>query len=380
MPNDKQRDRNQIVVNLGDGPSGKKAKKALQRAAKAVGKSLSAWVKETLLGVHTTSTSPALSSDGLSLEEWLRTVLESACPPTRITIAQITRGVLGATVHTEYLKPGDNPRDADIAALVRILVASAQRDCDHVVRKPCTYTVAAPFHGGDVGRRYPITLAPRPIGATPTSANAPATRFTTGMREIDRALGGGLARGASLLLVGPRGVGKSTLLSQIADALAAHGNVLYAATEVPTTEVVEAARRIEVTNERVHVLGCEGDTEVRAICDRARVLRAVAVVVDSIHTTRFEGSAGDYGSVAQVRAVASHLVDFAHREGVTVIAVGHLTQDGNVAGGRIVERTFDAVARLESDSDDPDRRSLSIPAVARLAMARGRLVDAPCDV
>ena len=173
----------------------------------------------------------------------------------------------------------------------------------------------------------------------------PQKRISAGMSELDRVLGGGLIRGMVVLLGGDPGIGKSTLLLQAADTLAADGVVLYVSGEESASQIKMRADRLGMKND-IDVL-CE--TDLDQIIDEATNTRCNVLIVDSIQTIISEESAGAPASVSQVRAATARLTRYAKETGVIVLIVGHVTKDGNIAGPRVLEHIVDTVLYFEGD-------------------------------
>jgi DNA repair protein RadA/Sms len=173
----------------------------------------------------------------------------------------------------------------------------------------------------------------------------PQKRISAGMSELDRVLGGGLIRGMVVLLGGDPGIGKSTLLLQAADTLAADGVVLYVSGEESASQIKMRADRLGMKND-IDVL-CE--TDLDQIIDEATNTRCSVLIVDSIQTIISEESAGAPASVSQVRAATARLTRYAKETGVIVLIVGHVTKDGNIAGPRVLEHIVDTVLYFEGD-------------------------------
>jgi DNA repair protein RadA/Sms len=190
---------------------------------------------------------------------------------------------------------------------------------------------------------------PSPEAVTLADVAAPAVpRTPTGLAEVDRVLGGGLVAGSLVLVGGEPGVGKSTLLLQVAAGVAvASGSVLYATGEESAAQVRLRASRLGL------VAGPAGmATEVLAtgdvgtIAEHARATRPALVVVDSIQTMTVDELEGPAGSVGQVRESALRLMDLAKGESIAVILVGHVTKEGSIAGPKTLEHLVDAVLEL----------------------------------
>ncbi len=208
--------------------------------------------------------------------------------------------------------------------------------------------------GARAGSTLPFAAEPLSLGSLRASR---VERQPTGIGEVDRMLGGGFVPGSVLLLGGEPGIGKSTLVLQLAGALAATGsadaseaNVLYASAE-------ESASQLHLRAERLGLIGGPADgalsvlagTEVAAIVSAASARPPALLVVDSIQTVAVDGLDGPPGSVGQVRESAVQLGAFAREYGVPVLLVGHVTKDGALAGPRTLEHLVDAVLMLEGD-------------------------------
>lgn len=172
-------------------------------------------------------------------------------------------------------------------------------------------------------------------------------RFSSGDDEVDRVLGGGWVAGSAVLLTGEPGIGKSTLLLQLAQQAAAGGHyVLYVSGEESTAQVRLRADRLGVGH------GMRITRETRAATIAAHLLDAVPalVIVDSIQTLVAEDGAVP-GSLAQVRDATAMLVEAAKVSGSTLVLIGHVTKQGTVAGPKVIEHVVDATLALESAAD-----------------------------
>jgi len=191
---------------------------------------------------------------------------------------------------------------------------------------------------------------PAPVSLS-APAERPAERMPTGMGELDRVLGGGIVPGSLLLIGGEPGVGKSTLLLQVAGGVAAGaGAVLYATGEESAAQVRLRAARLGLgAGPAADAVAVLATSEVGAIVDAARSARPSLVVVDSIQTMTVDELDGPAGSVGQVRESALRLMELAKGEGIAVVLVGHVTKDGSIAGPRTLEHLVDAVIDLGGD-------------------------------
>ncbi len=173
-------------------------------------------------------------------------------------------------------------------------------------------------------------------------------RRPTDVAEFDRVVGGGLVGGSVVLVGGEPGVGKSTLLLQLADGLAARESVLLASAEESAVQVALRSERLGLSSEGVHILS-EGSVE--SLLSHADQLNPALLVVDSIQTVTTEDTDGNAGGLAQVRESAARFIEYAKRTGTAVILVGHVTKDGSIAGPKILEHMVDVVLYLEGEAD-----------------------------
>lgn len=174
-------------------------------------------------------------------------------------------------------------------------------------------------------------------------------RAPVGIDEFDRVIGGGLVPGAGILLGGEPGVGKSTLLLQVAGSLADRGGtVLVVSAEESVGQVGLRASRLGISNDAI-LLSSERDVD--AIIEAGRSVKPDLLVVDSIQTIAAREIGGAPGGVAQVRESAARLVHFSKESGVPVVLIGHVTKDGGIAGPKLVEHTVDVVLYLEGDPE-----------------------------
>jgi DNA repair protein RadA/Sms len=172
------------------------------------------------------------------------------------------------------------------------------------------------------------------------------TRVSTCNAELDRVLGGGLVQGSVTLLGGDPGVGKSTLLMQVASELSAGRRVLYVSGEESVRQLKLRANRLDVRQDKLLVLA---ENSVESILGKCETIQPNVLVIDSIQTMVSEESASAPGSVSQVRQSAAALIRFAKMSETSVFLVGHVTKDGSLAGPRVLEHMVDTVLNFEGD-------------------------------
>ena len=192
---------------------------------------------------------------------------------------------------------------------------------------------------GGARNQGPVSLAEVSLEST--------ERTSTGMRELDRVLGGGIVPGSLLLVGGDPGIGKSTLLLQLARAFAAGGRkVLYVSGEESEQQIRLRAERLGNVPENLMLL-CETDLE--QVLETAARLSPDALIADSIQTLSRADLEGGPGTVTQVRECGLALLHYAKASKTAVFLVGHVTKDGAVAGPRVLEHMVDAVLYLEGE-------------------------------
>lgn len=171
-------------------------------------------------------------------------------------------------------------------------------------------------------------------------------RYSTGMKELDSVLGGGIVPASLILCGGDPGIGKSTLLLQLAGNVAKQGTVVYASAEESAQQVKLRADRLGVTSDGLLMLA---ETELNKILFEVERIKPKLVIVDSVQTVFLEELSGAQGSVSQVRECTARLMRFAKSSGVSVILVGHVTKDGAIAGPKVLEHLVDTVLYFEGE-------------------------------
>jgi DNA repair protein RadA/Sms len=189
----------------------------------------------------------------------------------------------------------------------------------------------------------PVSSAARPIGDVDVEA---ARAVPTGVGELDRVLGGGLVPGAVVLLAGEPGVGKSTLLLEVAARFAERGRALYVTGEESTAQVRLRADRIGALRDELLIAA---ETDLAAVLGHIDQVSPSVLVVDSVQTVASAEVDGSPGNVSQVREVAAALIRVAKERGIATVLVGHVTKDGSIAGPRLLEHLVDVVLHFEGD-------------------------------
>ena len=173
-------------------------------------------------------------------------------------------------------------------------------------------------------------------------------RFSSGFRELDRVLGGGIVPGSAILIGGHPGAGKSTLLLQTMCQLAARMPTLYVTGEESLQQVAMRAGRLNLPTDKLRIVS---ETSVEQICNLAQQEKPAIMVIDSIQVMHVADVSSAPGSVSQVREGAAQLTRFAKQHQVAIFMVGHVTKDGTLAGPKVLEHCVDCSVLLEGDGD-----------------------------
>ena len=214
---------------------------------------------------------------------------------------------------------------------------------------------------------------PAAVGGGPEAADIGdvlddlGARHETGFSEFDRVIGGGIVPGAVILLGGDPGVGKSTLLSQVAASIPETLPVCYATGEESLRQVAHRSDRLGLGRDGLKILA---DTSLDNVLEQTRKLSARVLVIDSIQTMATAAVASAPGSVSQLRECVGAIVKFAKQTETAVFVIGHVTKDGSIAGPRVVEHMVDTVLYFESD---PSSRYTLIRSVKNRFGASGEM-------
>ncbi|MBC8366763.1 DNA repair protein RadA [bacterium] len=187
-------------------------------------------------------------------------------------------------------------------------------------------------------------MDPVPLSEVPAES---ATRGSSGVDELDRVLGGGFVPGSVVLVGGDPGIGKSTLLLQVASALAARGEtVLYVSGEESPGQVRLRAERLDALEAKILFLA---STDLDELREASLNLKPALVIVDSVQTMADTAQEGAPGGVSQLRHVTARLSALAKDRGFPLVLIGHVTKDGQIAGPRMLEHMVDAVLYFEGE-------------------------------
>lgn len=204
--------------------------------------------------------------------------------------------------------------------------------------------VEKPIAAGKVKAGH--TGAIRPAQKLCELSGSDEIRFSTGMGELDRVLGGGAVAGSLVLVGGAPGIGKSTLLLQICNSLCADKTVLYVSGEESERQIKMRATRLGVAPERLFVLS---ETRLSDIFESVEATKPDILIVDSIQTLYNENNDSLPGSVSQVKDCTMTMMQLSKTDGITVFVVGHINKDGNIAGPKVLEHMVDCVLYFEGD-------------------------------
>ena len=171
-------------------------------------------------------------------------------------------------------------------------------------------------------------------------------RWTTGISELDRVLGGGLVKGSLVLIGGDPGIGKSTLLLQICGHMGNEHTILYVSGEESERQLSLRAKRLGVNAENLFISSCNScESIIRAVCEN----KPEAVIIDSIQTITSDALSSSAGSIVQVRECTGAFMKMAKSEEIPVFIVSHVNKDGGIAGPKIMEHIVDTVLYFEGD-------------------------------
>jgi DNA repair protein RadA/Sms len=175
-------------------------------------------------------------------------------------------------------------------------------------------------------------------------------RITTGIKEFDRVVGGGIVKGSVILVGGDPGIGKSTLLLQISEKIATqYDKILYITGEESLKQIKLRAERLKINPNRIEILT---ETNLDLILEVLKQDVPYMTVIDSIQTTYSQNMESTPGSISQIRECASALIGFAKQSGSPVFLVGHVTKDGSIAGPKVLEHMVDTVLYFEGEKSN----------------------------
>ena len=192
-----------------------------------------------------------------------------------------------------------------------------------------------------------VGRAPRPKTLAEVDSGS-EIRFSTGMGELDRVLGGGAVEGSLVLVGGAPGIGKSTLLLQICACLCAQRKVLYVSGEESERQLKMRATRLGVASENLYVLS---ETRLSDLLEAVDALKPDILIADSIQTLYNEENESSPGSVSQVKDCTMTMMQLSKSQGLTVFVVGHINKEGSIAGPKVLEHMVDCVLYFEGEQN-----------------------------
>jgi len=177
--------------------------------------------------------------------------------------------------------------------------------------------------------------------------NKSSQRLETKIKEFDRVVGKGIALGSVILLGGEPGIGKSTLILQIAEKIASsQGKILYISGEESAEQVADRLKRLKLKSKNIEF---SGETEIETILSTIKKEQPKLVIIDSIQTIYFEDLPSEPGTTNQIKVCTNKLIELAKKEDIAIIIIGHITKSGKVAGPKTLEHLVDVVLYLEGD-------------------------------
>ncbi|MCD4761507.1 DNA repair protein RadA [bacterium] len=194
--------------------------------------------------------------------------------------------------------------------------------------------------------RTDVKVSPAKIVDLGRLSKSPERRILVGIDELDRVLGGGLVPGSLVLLAGEPGIGKSTLISQLANSLRSKSKTIYVSGEESALQIRNRFNRLGCDLKRVLFIG---ETNIEKIAAAAKEAKPALLIVDSVQTVYTSTVTSEAGSINQIRASTVSFLQLAKENNITIILTGHITKDGQVAGPKSLEHIVDTVIYLESE-------------------------------
>ncbi|MFA5657861.1 MAG: DNA repair protein RadA [Oscillospiraceae bacterium] len=194
--------------------------------------------------------------------------------------------------------------------------------------------------------RKAVDLSPHIYELSEVDTETDDIRYSTGVGELDRVLGGGLVKGSLVLLGGEPGIGKSTLLLQICNYFGKKHSILYISGEESVRQIKFRATRLKVYTENLYLTA---QTDAEAICDTISLKKPDIVIIDSIQTMSISQLSSSPGSITQVRECTNLFMRTAKVEEIPIFIVGHVNKDGAIAGPKVMEHIVDAVLYFEGE-------------------------------
>ncbi len=192
-----------------------------------------------------------------------------------------------------------------------------------------------------------IKISPSEIIDLKNLKEKDSSRIKTNISEVDRVLGGGIMPGSLTLLSGEPGIGKSTIVAQIANAAGKNSPIVYASGEESAIQINARLERLKCINNNIKFIS---ETNVEKILATVEEIKPSLIVIDSIQTVYTHAVDSEAGSISQIRASAMNFLEMAKKKNIAVILIGHITKDGAIAGPKSLEHIVDTVIYLETDN------------------------------
>ena len=220
-------------------------------------------------------------------------------------------------------------------------MANVQTAVNGILFEECQTTTHKTASGSSVSIR---DISDSILNIRNVDASFDEIRYSTGLNELDRVLGGGLVKGSLVLLGGEPGIGKSTMLLQICEYMGEDHTILYVSGEESVRQIKLRAQRLGVKNENLYLLA---QTDCEAICSVISKEKPEIVIIDSIQTMNISGISSAQGSISQVRECTNMFMRTAKNEEIPMFIVGHVNKDGAIAGPKVMEHIVDCVLYFE---------------------------------
>lgn len=207
-------------------------------------------------------------------------------------------------------------------------------------------TMVEQMKAASVSKKASVSFQQQPAARLSEISGDEEIRYSTGLHELDRVLGGGLVKGSLVIVGGDPGIGKSTILLQICEYMGKTKKILYVSGEESARQIKMRASRLGVTTENLYVFA---QTDIQIIIDCIQSDKPDLVIVDSIQTMNLAEASSSPGSITQVRECTNLLMHTAKSLNIPIFIVGHVNKDGAIAGPKVLEHIVDAVLYFEGE-------------------------------
>lgn len=207
-------------------------------------------------------------------------------------------------------------------------------------------TMEEQIRAASVSKRANVSFHNQPVSKLSEISGDEEIRYSTGLGELDRVLGGGVVKGSLVIIGGDPGIGKSTILLQICEFLGKHKKILYVSGEESAQQIKMRAARLAVTTENLYIFA---QTDIQVIIECIKSEPPDIVIIDSIQTMNLAEATSSPGSITQVRECTNLLMHTAKSYGIPIFIVGHVNKDGAIAGPKVLEHIVDTVLYFEGE-------------------------------